>query len=39
MINPSEGLRYASPWPWVLAMALSLALWAMLAWYLWRLYH
>jgi len=39
MIGPREGLRYSSPWPWVLATVLSLALWAMFGWYLWRLSH
>ena len=39
MIDPGEGLRYSSPWPWILATALSLVLWAMFGWSLWRLSH
>jgi len=38
-IHPGEGFRYSSPWPWVLAVALSLVLWAMLGWYFWQLSH
>ena len=26
------GLRYSSPWPWVLALGISLSMWAGLAW-------
>jgi hypothetical protein len=37
--NPGHGIRYSSPWPWILAIVLSLMLWAMLGWYLWWLFH
>jgi hypothetical protein len=29
------GLRYSSPWPWVFAGAISLAMWASLGWIIW----
>jgi hypothetical protein len=28
----AAGLRYSSPWPWMLALAISLITWASLAW-------
>jgi hypothetical protein len=31
----ADGLRYSSPWPWTLALAVSLAMWASLAWLIW----
>jgi hypothetical protein len=39
MIDRGGDLRYSSPWPWALAVVLSLMLWAMLGWYFWRLSH
>jgi len=36
-VNPSTGIRYSSPWPWILAIVLSLMLWAMIGWVLWWL--
>jgi hypothetical protein len=30
-----RGLRYSSPWPWILAGTISLAIWASLAWLIW----
>jgi len=35
--NASKVIHYSSPWPWVLAIVLSVALWALLGWFLWRL--
>jgi hypothetical protein len=37
--NPGGVIRYSSPKPWILAIVLSLGLWAMLGWTLWRLFH
>jgi hypothetical protein len=34
-IRRADGLRYSSPWPWMLALAISLAMWASLAWLIW----
>jgi hypothetical protein len=34
----TAGLRYSSPKPWIVALSLSLALWAALACVLWRLF-
>jgi hypothetical protein len=34
----TAGLRYSSPRPWIVALSLSLALWAALACVLWRLF-
>jgi hypothetical protein len=28
-------LRYSSPWPWIFAGAISLAMWASLGWVIW----
>jgi hypothetical protein len=28
-------LRYSSPWPWVLALALSITIWLAAAWLFW----
>jgi hypothetical protein len=39
IVNPGKEIRYSSPWPWILAIVLSLMLWAMLGWYLWWLFH
>jgi hypothetical protein len=30
-----SGLRYSSPWPWIFAGAISLAMWASLGWVIW----
>jgi len=30
-------LRYSSPWPWIRALAIGIALWAGILWLLWRL--
>jgi hypothetical protein len=30
-----SGLRYSSPWPWVVAGAISLAMWASIGWIIW----
>jgi hypothetical protein len=37
--NPSGLIRYSSPKPWILAIVLSLGLWAMLGWFLWWLFQ
>ncbi len=31
------GLRYSSPRPWILALAISLSMWALIAWLIWRI--
>jgi hypothetical protein len=31
----SHGLRYSSPWPWIFAICISLAMWASLGWVIW----
>jgi hypothetical protein len=31
----ADGLRYSSPWPWMFALAISLSMWASLAWLIW----
>jgi hypothetical protein len=31
-LRRADGLRYSSPWPWMLALAISLSMWASLAW-------
>ncbi len=30
-------LRYSSPWPWVLALAISATMWAGIGWLIWKL--
>jgi len=37
--NPNKVIRFSSPWPWILAIVLSLALWAMLGWLIWWFFH
>jgi hypothetical protein len=32
-------LRFSSPMPWILAIALSIALWAVIGWLIWRFLH
>ncbi len=32
-----SALRYSSPWPWVLALAISLTIWLGAAWLIWTL--
>jgi hypothetical protein len=31
----TAGLRYSSPWPWIFALGISLAMWASLGWVVW----
>jgi hypothetical protein len=31
----TDDLRYSSPWPWISSFAISLAMWASLAWLIW----
>jgi hypothetical protein len=31
----SDRLRYSSPWPWIFALGISLAMWASLGWIIW----
>jgi len=38
-VNPNKVIRFSSLKPWILAIVLSLGLWAMLGWFLWRLFH
>ena len=35
-LRTEYGLRGSSPWPWILALALSLTMWASLAWLILR---
>jgi hypothetical protein len=32
------GLKYSSPKPWILALSVSLAMWAALGWVIWMLF-
>jgi hypothetical protein len=32
----AQGLRYSSPLPWILALAIGVTMWALLAWLIWR---
>jgi hypothetical protein len=32
----AEGLRYSSPLPWILALAIGISMWALLGWLIWR---
>jgi hypothetical protein len=34
-IGNVPGLRYSSPWPWALALGISLPMWAGLVWLVW----
>ena len=38
-VNPNKVIRFSSLKPWILAIVLSLGLWAMLGWFLWWLFH
>jgi hypothetical protein len=38
-VNPNKVIRYSSLKPWLLAIVLSLVLWAVLGWFLWWLFH
>ncbi len=33
----APALRYSSPWPWALAIAISLTMWAAIGWLVWTL--
>jgi hypothetical protein len=33
----AHGLRYSSPWPWIVAIVISLSMWASVAWLVWVL--
>jgi hypothetical protein len=35
-LRTADGLRGSSPWPWILALAISLTMWASLAWLILR---
>jgi len=35
-LRTEDGLRGSSPWPWILALAISLTMWASLAWLILR---
>jgi hypothetical protein len=30
-----RGLRYSSPWPWIVAIVISLSIWASVGWLIW----
>jgi hypothetical protein len=34
-VETTPTLRYSSPWPWVLAVTVSLFMWAGVAWLVW----
>jgi hypothetical protein len=34
-LRTTHGPRYSSPWPWISALAITLAMWASLAWLIW----
>jgi hypothetical protein len=34
-IRHVPGLRYSSPWPWIFATVISLAMWSSLGWLIW----
>ena len=38
-VNPNKVIRYSSLKPWILAIVLSVGLWAVLGWFLWWLFH
>ncbi len=35
-LRTEDGLRGSSPWPWILALAVSLSMWASVAWLILR---
>jgi hypothetical protein len=37
--NSEQAIRFSSPMPWVLAIILSVAIWAVIGWSLWRLIY
>jgi hypothetical protein len=38
-IETSEVIRFSSPMPWVLAIVLSVAIWAVMGWSIWWFVH
>jgi hypothetical protein len=34
--SPGHAIQFSSPMPWVLAIVLSVAIWAVMGWLLWR---
>jgi hypothetical protein len=36
-VGSGPALRYSSPWPWVLALAISLSMWAGIGWLVWSI--
>ena len=36
-ISHVPSLRYSPPWPWILALTISMTLWAFLVWLIWVL--
>jgi hypothetical protein len=34
--SAAQGLRYSSPFPWILALAIGMSIWALLAWLIWQ---
>jgi hypothetical protein len=37
--NSGQTMRFSSPMPWILAIVLSLAIWAVIGWSVWRYIH
>jgi hypothetical protein len=37
--DPGQVIQFSSPMPWVLAIVLSVAIWAVMGWLLWRYIH
>src|SRR5437879_5599773 len=35
--KPGMDLKYSSPWPWVIALAISMSMWAGIGWAVWAL--
>jgi hypothetical protein len=34
-VGPGDGIRHSSPWPWIGATVLGVALWSMFGWFVW----
>jgi hypothetical protein len=34
-VRDVPGLRYSSPWPWVLGLSIGITMWGFLAWSIW----
>jgi hypothetical protein len=36
MVGNDLALRYSPPWPWVFALAISITMWTVISWLIWR---